>query len=186
MSELAHQVKAAKQGDAYAREALARRSLTIALKTSTAVLGGGDGAEEVAQNVAIDVMRSLGRLRDPQAFDAWVHTITVRHAKRAIGRFARQRALIARLDPQDALPVADSSDQFALRDALSRALGELPAKQRIALVLRYVHDLPDEQIAEALGCRRGTVRTWLSRGRESMRSNPNIAELTTATIGGNR
>ena len=48
-------------------------------------------------------------------------------------------------------------------------LAGLPARQRAALTLRYVHDLPDEAIAKALGCRPATVRSLLSRGREALR-----------------
>ena len=48
-------------------------------------------------------------------------------------------------------------------------LAPLPPRQRAALTLRYVHDLPDDAIARALGCRPATVRSLLSRGREALR-----------------
>ena len=50
-------------------------------------------------------------------------------------------------------------------------LAGLPPRQRAALTLRYVHDLPDAAIAKALGCRTGTVRSLLSRGREALRQD---------------
>jgi DNA-directed RNA polymerase specialized sigma24 family protein len=46
----------------------------------------------------------------------------------------------------------------------------MPARQRAALTLRYVHDLPDTAIARALKCRPGTVRSLLSRGRDAVRA----------------
>jgi DNA-directed RNA polymerase specialized sigma24 family protein len=46
----------------------------------------------------------------------------------------------------------------------------MPARQRAALTLRYVHDLPDDAIARALRCRPGTVRSLLSRGRDALRA----------------
>ena len=58
-------------------------------------------------------------------------------------------------------------------DALNGALAlldDVPARQRAALTLRYVHDLPDATIARALRCRPGTVRSLLSRGREAVRA----------------
>ena len=55
-------------------------------------------------------------------------------------------------------------------------LAPLPPRQRAALTLRYVHDLPDDAIARALGCRPATVRSLLSRGREALRET-----LETAT-----
>jgi RNA polymerase sigma factor (sigma-70 family) len=54
-------------------------------------------------------------------------------------------------------------------------LADLPPKQRAALTLRYLHDLPDDAIAAALGCRPGTVRSPLSRGREAIRQERGVA-----------
>ena len=55
-------------------------------------------------------------------------------------------------------------------------LGSLPARQRAALVLRYFHDLPDEEIGAALGCQLGTVRSLISRGLScAPRSSPTAA-----------
>lgn len=61
------------------------------------------------------------------------------------------------------------SDDHELTGALA-LLDGLPARQRAALTLRYVHDLPDAAIARALRCRPGTVRSLLSRGREAVRA----------------
>jgi len=48
-------------------------------------------------------------------------------------------------------------------------LRTVPDRQRAALVMRFFHDLPDEEIADALGCRIGTVRSLISRGLASLR-----------------
>jgi DNA-directed RNA polymerase specialized sigma24 family protein len=52
--------------------------------------------------------------------------------------------------------------------------------------LRYVHDLPDREIAVALGCRRGTVNALLSRARATLRETPALEELFAAMAGGPR
>ncbi len=62
-------------------------------------------------------------------------------------------------------PVAEHADRAALLEELSR----LPARQRAAIVLRYYADLSDEDIAETLGCRIGTVRSSISRGLATLR-----------------
>jgi RNA polymerase sigma factor (sigma-70 family) len=54
-------------------------------------------------------------------------------------------------------------------DELWDALATLPERQRTAIVLRYYADLPDADIAEALGCRPATVRTSLHRGLAALR-----------------
>ena len=60
-------------------------------------------------------------------------------------------------------------DESALGAA--QLLAGLPPRQRAALTLRYVHDLEDDAIAAALGCRRGTVRSLLSRGLSTLREH---------------
>jgi RNA polymerase sigma-70 factor (ECF subfamily) len=180
-----------RRGDADAAEALARRACRLALRTAAAILSSRDDASDVAQDVAVDVLRSLRRLRDPAAFDAWVHRITVRHALRALGRrrdTRRSETPLALLVEADE-PAAAGGDRellIAARAALAAAMAELPPKQRVALALRYVHDLSDEQIAEALGCRTGTVHALLSRGRAGLRRHAAIDDLALAMQGGSR
>ena len=58
----------------------------------------------------------------------------------------------------------------------------LPPRQRAALTLRYVHDLPDDAIAKALGCRPATVRSLLSRGREALRDTLETDRWRTASL----
>lgn len=140
--------------------------------------------------MAIDVLGSLEKLRDPAAFDAWVHRIAVRRTMRLLRRRHRARdaetplALIAEADE----PVApDGPDRDALltaRRALATGLAELPARQRLAIVLRYVHDLSDAEIAQALGCKVGTAHALLSRGRATLRDDPQLAELAPRTANG--
>jgi RNA polymerase sigma-70 factor (ECF subfamily) len=171
-------VSRAQAGDAAATEELARRACRLALRTACAILRSREEASDIAQDVAVDVLGSLGRLRDPGAFDAWVHRITVRRTLRYLKR--RPRAVEA--PPEDAADPVDHEARVAARELLAAALAELPARQRLALALRYVHDLPDAEIAAALGCRTGTVHALLSRGRTALRRDPHLAQLATGEL----
>lgn len=163
------------------QEQAVRRAMTVALRTAAAIMGSRDQAADVAQDVALDVLRSLDQLRDAAAFDAWVRKIAVRHALRAL---RRQRAQPATVPLALAWEVADLAATqvdrdlvVAARRALTEALTTLPPRQRVALALRYVHDLPDREIAAAMGCRRGTVNALLSRGRSALRQSPVLRDL---------
>jgi RNA polymerase sigma factor (sigma-70 family) len=168
------------------REELARRACTLALRTAAAILQSRDEAADIAQDVAVDVLRSVHKLRDQRAFDAWVHRITVRHTLRHLQRRGRARvtetplALLAEADEPFVAAGPDREALLAARQVLTAALAELPPKQQLALALRYVHDLRDAEIAQALGCRRGTVHALLSRGRAALRSHPEVAEFAPA------
>jgi RNA polymerase sigma-70 factor (sigma-E family) len=65
----------------------------------------------------------------------------------------------------------DFANRVDDRDQLRRALSTLPARQRAAVVLRYFHDLSDQQVAEAMGCRATTVRSLISRALSTLRSH---------------
>ncbi|MBS1677014.1 MAG: sigma-70 family RNA polymerase sigma factor [Actinobacteria bacterium] len=183
-------VRRLRDGDPEAAEALARRATRLALRTAAALLESREEASDIAQDVAVDALRSLRKLRDPEAFDAWVHRITVRHAMRRLKRRRRARETetpLALLAEAAQPPVPQDMDPDALiaaRQALAAALTELPARQRLALALRYVHDLSDAQIAAALGCRQGTVHALLSRGRETLRRDPHLIEIAIDFKGG--
>ncbi|HEX4830535.1 MAG TPA: SigE family RNA polymerase sigma factor [Trebonia sp.] len=63
----------------------------------------------------------------------------------------------------------DAADVVIDRAEVARLLAVLPTQQKAAVVLRYLMDESDEQIAEALGCSTGTVRSHLSRARATLR-----------------
>jgi RNA polymerase sigma-70 factor (ECF subfamily) len=177
-------------GDRGAIEELARHATRLALRTAAALVESREEAADVAQEVAIDALSSLDKLRDPEAFEAWVHRITVRRALRRLKARRRARATetpLALLEASDQPPAPEGLDRdtvLAARGALAAALAELPPKQRLALALRYVHDLSDAEIANALDCRTGTVHALLSRGRAALRQDKQLAELALAFRGG--
>jgi len=147
------------------------RALRVGLRTALGVLGDREAAAEVAQEVAIVAYRRHGSLRDPNALDGWLYRTAVRAALREAKRtHTRQDA-----ERAAALPEA-SADADAL--AAAHLLAGLPPRQRAALTLRYVHDLDDHAIASALGCRRGTVRSLLSRGLSTLREQADFDEGT--------
>jgi RNA polymerase sigma factor (sigma-70 family) len=162
-------------GDAAAREQFARYVTRLALRTAAATLGGRDGADDVAQEVAITALQNLRRLRDPERLDAWVHRIAVRRTLDALARAQRSELLAE--PPHGTVNLSESPESVASRLALRDALSALPPRQRIALALRYVHDLTDAEIADALGCRRGTANSLLSRGRALLRRDPVMAQF---------
>jgi RNA polymerase sigma factor (sigma-70 family) len=188
LNEVAGEVLRLRAGDPVAEDQLARRACRLALRTAAAILHTREEAADVAQDVGVDVLRSLHKLRDPAAFDAWVHRITVRHALKALRR--RRAARLAET-PRGQMPDEpveagrfDRAELLAARAALVAALGRLPPRQRLALALRYVHDLSEREVAAALGCRLGTAQSLLSRGRARLRRDPRLLELAPTTTPG--
>ncbi|MEV6965521.1 SigE family RNA polymerase sigma factor [Hamadaea flava] len=67
----------------------------------------------------------------------------------------------------------DLAEGAADRDLVWQALARLPRQQRAALVLRFYEDLPDAEIAEALGCTVGTARGYISKALATLRTRMN-------------
>lgn len=110
--------------------------------------------------------------------EAWVMRVA---ANLAIDLTRRRR-----LPPVPAPVAADPADQVALRLSLAEALGHLPRSQRDAIVLRYLADLSEEDVARALGVRPGTVKSHLHRARQTLarRLGTDPEEITYGIAGG--
>ena len=78
-------------------------------------------------------------------------------------------------DPPDQL-AADAYAPVEERDALWRALGRLPKRQRAVIVLRFFEDLTESVVAELLGCSVGTVKSQTSKALEKLRVDPSLSQ----------
>ncbi|MFJ8187346.1 SigE family RNA polymerase sigma factor [Streptomyces sp. NPDC096105] len=132
------------------------------------LLTGGDRqrAEDLAQEALVKLWFAWPKVAE-QAPEAYVRQVMVRLAARS----ARRRWWGER--PVGELPdrpgPGDVSASVAERSRLEAALALLTPRQRAAVVLRYYEDLPEGQVAQALGCPVGTARSHASRGVARLR-----------------
>jgi len=123
-------------------------------------------AEDCFQETFVSALRAYPRLREDSNLRAWVLTIAHRKAldvHRGRARRAIPVAEVAAVDER-AAPSPPDRDQ-----ALWDAVGELPARQRSAVVLRFVGDLPHSDIAAAIGCSEDAARRSLHEGLSKLR-----------------
>lgn len=135
--------------------ALYRRAYGVAF----VVLGDRNEAEDVAAEVTARALAHWSKI------GAYSEPWTVRVAGNlSIDRIRRQGRRAARVNrPENATPVpVDRVD-------LQRALARLPRRQREVVVLRFIADLPEADVAKALGCSTGTVKSHASRGLAALR-----------------
>jgi RNA polymerase sigma-70 factor (sigma-E family) len=132
------------------------------------LLTGGDRqrAEDLVQEALVKLWFVWPKVAD-QAPEAYVRTVLVRLAARSARRRWWGERPVEQL-PDRAGPV-DVSSAVAERSRLEAALAQLSPKQRAAVVLRYYEDLPEAQVAQALGCPVGTARSHASRGVARLR-----------------
>jgi len=82
----------------------------------------------------------------------------------------RRKDVVQRLRVARSVPAADPSEEVTARAAMVEALGQLTSQQRLVLTLRYGADMSVEEVAAALNCSPGTVKTHASRGRQQLRN----------------
>ena len=132
------------------------------------------GDPVLAEEIVTDVLgRAFERWHQVSAADnihAYVRRMVVNEYlswRRRTARTAPRDDLVDLIDQRGGNP--DHAPQHAERDALLAELSRLPRQHRAAIVLRFYEGLSDDQIADVLGCRPGTVRSSISRGLASLR-----------------
>ncbi|MBX5443444.1 MAG: sigma-70 family RNA polymerase sigma factor [Solirubrobacteraceae bacterium] len=171
-------VARARGGDLDAYGELVRRHQEIAFRTAVLVCGDPHEAEEAVQEALVKAHRALGRFRAGRPLRPWLLAIVAneaRNRRRAAGRRARLALRVAEAVPAGARGAADEAGPEAAalaaerRAALAAALDRLPERDRTVIALRCLLDLSEAETAAALGVRRGTVKSRLSRALARLR-----------------
>lgn len=166
----------ASRGDAAAFEHLVLTHQDVAFRTAYVITGNPAEAEDAAQTGFLKAYHALraDRFRPGAPFRPWLLQIVANEARNRRSAAARRPALT--LSALDDLPLPDpapgpeaeavASDQ---RRHLIDALNHLREEDRAVITYRYVLELSEAEMAAALGCRRGTVKSRLSRALGRLR-----------------
>ncbi len=129
-------------------------------------------AEDLAQDAFVRLAGRLTHLRDPDAFDAYLRRTIVNLSRSHFRRKRVERTYLARERnaPPRAAGAAWSQQRVEDRDEFWETLRRLPERQRAAIVLRYYEDLSESRVADILRCRPGTVKSLVSRGLQTLRT----------------
>ena len=166
-------VERARRGDLEAWETLVRTYQGIAFRTAYVLAGNAADAEEAAQDGFVKAHRALGRFRRGAALKPWLLRIVAneaRNRRRSAARRERLALSAAEARPGDAVPSPEAA--LLARESHERLLAaveRLSEKHRDAVACRYFLELSEEETAAALGIRKGTVKSRLSRALERLR-----------------
>jgi len=131
------------------------------------VLAGADRdlARDTAQEAFARALQRWRKVREMDRPDGWVYVVAMNQLREHWRRSERRRGRAPELG--DA--ATDNTHAVATRLSVRDAIATLPARQRQAVVLRYLADLSLDDVADAMGCATGTVKATLHQAMQSMR-----------------
>src|SRR5437764_5098396 len=117
---------------------------------------GGRDVEDLYQETWLRVVRAARRFDPRRRFSTWLFQIALN-----LCRDWHRRPPPEPVDPAEVEPLPARADPVDAAIDARRLLGALPEAQRSVVILRYYHDLGEEEVAAILGCPRGTVKSRL-------------------------
>lgn len=160
------------KGDEQAFAALFERYHDRAFRMAYAISRNRSLAEDITQEAFVQAFRSIRNIRSGEPFGPWFYSLLVRRARKMS---ARSGAFLISLDawrseggeaPDPA--AARELEQLDQRELIWSAMGGLSRQHREVLVLRYMADLSEEQIATVTETRVGTVKSRLHYARQQL------------------
>jgi RNA polymerase sigma-70 factor (ECF subfamily) len=170
-------------GDRAAFDLLIGRYQRQAVAVAYRLLGNSHDAMEVTQDAFLKAFSSLSTLQKPGAFGGWLMRIVSNLSLNfRRGRKTRTHVSLETADTSSADTTAAASDYTAqggdplhrleseeMGRHLQEAMAKLPEKQRLALIMFTMEELPQKQVAEALNCSVEAVKWHVFQGRKRLR-----------------
>jgi len=148
-----------------------RRHQEGAFRAAFLVLRDAGEAEDAAQEGLVKAYRAIGRFRLGREFRPWLLRIVINQALTMHRSRRRGAAAAERLGRER--PLSHSVDETVMDRERARlvwaALESLREQERVVVYLRYFLNLPERELAEYLGCARGTVKSRLHRALGKLR-----------------
>lgn len=164
-------IRRAQAGDEEAFGLLFEEYKNLVYRTTYLTLGTAADAEDILQEVFLQVHRSLDGY-DPArgAFSTWLYRITV---NRCLNwrRGRRQTESLDDVAADEAVSIRSHADCYEEDDSVRRALDNLSRKLRVVVILRHYWDLSYAEIAEIMDLPLGTVKSRLNLAMNQMRDD---------------
>jgi len=135
-------------------------------RVARGIVTDDDSAWDCVQEALLTAVRAVRSEKIDRPVD-WLCGVAKNHARHLVRSRGRLRRLLARIRPRAEAPAASASLED--RDALSRALGRLPVKERDAVILRFLAGMTPAGVAASQGISEGAARVRVHRGMKRLR-----------------
>ena len=158
------------EGDVEAFACLVDRHYPRCARIAVRILGNREDAEEAIQDAFLRAFKALGDYEDRERFSSWLTRILVNQCRTVLARTKRRDALFAELDPRrlDFIVAAEPDEGTWVE--LEHVLGQLPAEQREAIVLKYADDLTYEEMSRITGAGESALKMRVQRAFARLRA----------------
>jgi len=129
-------------------------------------------AEDLTQEVMMKVYNNIHKFKEKSQLSSWIFRIAYNHAVSHVRRH-RSTESIENYDAKmkdNSAGHLDCLEREELSDYIKEKLMELPENYRVALTLYHFKELPYQEIAYTMGVNIGTVKTYIHRGRNELKS----------------
>jgi RNA polymerase sigma-70 factor (ECF subfamily) len=173
-------VERAQRGDKHAFELLVSKYQRKLSRLLSRFIKDQTEVEDVAQEAFVKAYRALQSFRGDSAFYTWLYRIGINTAKNYLVAMGRRAPTVTEFDAEEAEEF-DGGDQLRdintpesllmtkqIANTVNEAMEQLPEELRAAIQLREIEGLSYEEIAVAMECPIGTVRSRIFRAREAI------------------
>lgn len=161
----------AQAGDREALDALLRSVEAPLSRYVARLVGERAAAEDILQEVFIQIYRKLRWLREPELFRPWAYRIASREAFRRLKRERRRAEQLTDAAVLETIPAPTPREEFApeWQARLPQLLAAVSPASRAVIVLHYLEEMTLVEVADVLGVAHGTVKSRLAYGLETLR-----------------
>jgi RNA polymerase sigma-70 factor (sigma-E family) len=156
-------------GDTFGEYVRARHSALLGM--AVGLTGNRADAEDLLQAALAKTYLAWDRIADPAALDGYVRRAMV---NTHISWWRRRRLDEYPTDEIPDVPIGDHAADADLHEVVVRALNRLPSRMRAAVMLRYLEDMTEPEIADTLGISLGTVKSTVSRAVAKLRADAEL------------
>jgi RNA polymerase sigma factor (sigma-70 family) len=175
-------VEKLKQGDETAFKVIVETWQHMVYNTALGIVQGAQDAEDIAQDVFVQVYQSIHNFKGDSKFSTWLYRITItkcldhERRKKRKKRFAFVKSLFGDdsellVNPPDFHHPGVALDKKESAATLFRAIGELPENQRIAFTLHKVEGLSYQEVSEVMKTTVSSIESLMHRAKTNLRKS---------------
>jgi RNA polymerase sigma-70 factor (ECF subfamily) len=167
-------IKACQQGDREAFRLLFETYKDRVFSIARYSLGDEAAADDVTQQIFVKLITRIGQFRGDSEFTTWLYRLVINSC---LDERRKRKRFLPALEFEPLEPMSTAANQrspetkYARREvaeSVREAIGGLKPKMRLPILLKYIEGLSYEEIAEVLGCSKGTVASRLNRAHKAL------------------